>query len=75
MKLTAEQYFEIINNNRGGIKNKIWEAAIVGQIQVPDVHLSTMSQTKVVLDEFFFAFLNVFPRKNIENIIPDCTKQ
>ena len=31
MKLTADQYFEIINNtSQGGIKNKIWERGDCG---------------------------------------------
>ena len=48
---------EIINNTRGGIEGKIGERDVWGQIQVPDVHSFTMSQTKkVVLDGFFNCF-------------------
>ena len=46
------QTIEIINNTRAGIEGKIGERAIGGQIQVPDVHFSSM----FVLDGFFNCF-------------------
>ena len=35
--VTVAETIEIINNNREGIQDKIWERANGGQIQVPDV--------------------------------------
>ena len=52
---------EIINNTRGGIEGKIGERDDWGgQVQVPDVHSFTMSQTKKVVLDGFFYFLNCF---------------
>ena len=39
---------------------KFGNATIGGQIQVPDVHSFTMSQTKKVVLDGFFYFLNCF---------------
>ena len=61
---------EIINNTRGGIEGKIGERGVWGPIQVPDVHSFTISETKKVVLDGLFYFLNCYRRKNIENIIP-----
>ena len=52
---------EIINKTRGASSVKFGNAAIGGQIQVPNVHSFTMyvPDKKVVLDGFFY-FINCF---------------
>ena len=65
---------EIINNTREDIEGKIWERGYWGANSSPGCSLiHDAPGKKVILDEFF-CFLNVFPRKNIENIISDCLK-
>ena len=65
---------EIINNTREDIEGKIWERGYWGANSSPGCSLiHDVPGKKVILDEFF-CFLNVFPRKNIENIISDCLK-
>ena len=48
----AKNIIEIINNTRGGTKVKLGNTTIGGQIQVPDVHSFTMSQTKKVVKDY-----------------------
>ena len=70
----ARMHIEIINNTRGDIEGKIWERGYWGANSSPGCSLiHDVPGKKVILDEFF-SFLNVFPRKNIENIISDCLK-
>ena len=65
---------EIIITLEEASRVKLGNAVFGGQIQVPDVHSFTMSQTKKSFWTGFSTFQTVFRRKNIKNIIPDCLK-
>ena len=54
---------EVLNNTRGASRVKFGNAAIGGQIQVPDVHSFTMSQTKSRFGRVFLLFKLFFAVK------------